>query len=600
MIDELYIDGLKCDMGADSGITLEYKSNLLSDISKIVSNYSYTIKLPATSRNKRIIKGANIVSANTQFPYIAHSATVVRDGVEIVSGANAMLLSASQETIEVALSWGNAVAFQQLAEFEGNIGDLDVEQEWISWSPIMVYPSIEWAEINYGKKESIYHYCEPVMYLLDRLAERFNLSIEYPEEKKAVLDKLLLPTTKTEVPYDKLETMKANTSTIEIIEAYAFMIIYQSNFTPIITDCLANDRSRIQGRFENMSVDISFDCTVLMKGGYMGQRGDTEEIYILKETGERQYEEVGSITSLPRELQDDGWYKYIFYGVITVDNFYGNFLLGVINVANQMVKFEREEGSFDVEYFPKPKSEYGEHPKFNRIYINENLPKIKPIDLLKSVCSMLGMFAVPTGSNNIKMVSFTSLINGKPNAVDWSKKVITGVYGELGEVKFNLDNYVQKNWLRYEEDDTVNVNADAYLLCENKSLKQEQDMITLPFAPTETVGVMASIPIYSYNENAELQVSEVKDRILFYDEAKNIATFNGLSWSELISANYAEFQEVIKRSKIVSVSVRLSPVDLSVIDLTRPVYIQQAGAYFAIISIKTRQNNICDVELLKI
>ena len=43
MRDELYIDGTKVDMG-ESGVSLEYRSNILTDISKIVSNFSYTIK----------------------------------------------------------------------------------------------------------------------------------------------------------------------------------------------------------------------------------------------------------------------------------------------------------------------------------------------------------------------------------------------------------------------------------------------------------------------------------------------------------------------------------------------------------------------------
>ena len=48
--DELYINGDKVDVG-DTDISLNYKSNLLTDISKIVSNNSYTIKLPKTAKN---------------------------------------------------------------------------------------------------------------------------------------------------------------------------------------------------------------------------------------------------------------------------------------------------------------------------------------------------------------------------------------------------------------------------------------------------------------------------------------------------------------------------------------------------------------------
>lgn len=45
----LFVDGELVDLGEDTKITLNLKSNLLSDLSKIVSNNSYTIKLPKDS-----------------------------------------------------------------------------------------------------------------------------------------------------------------------------------------------------------------------------------------------------------------------------------------------------------------------------------------------------------------------------------------------------------------------------------------------------------------------------------------------------------------------------------------------------------------------
>ncbi len=48
--DELYINNTKADLNK-TDITLSYKSNLLTDISKIISNRSYTIRLPKTAKN---------------------------------------------------------------------------------------------------------------------------------------------------------------------------------------------------------------------------------------------------------------------------------------------------------------------------------------------------------------------------------------------------------------------------------------------------------------------------------------------------------------------------------------------------------------------
>lgn len=107
MRDELYINNQRVDM-SESGINLTFRSNLLSDISKIVSNYSYTIKLPKTANNMRIIGGAVLPSSESDFPYIVHSGRVLRDGIMIVDNANVVLLSIGED-IEVTLSWGSII-----------------------------------------------------------------------------------------------------------------------------------------------------------------------------------------------------------------------------------------------------------------------------------------------------------------------------------------------------------------------------------------------------------------------------------------------------------------------------------------------------------
>ena len=112
MRDELYIDGTKVDMG-ESGVSLEYRSNILTDISKIVSNFSYTIKLPKTKNNLRLIECAHIPSAVSSFPYLPHVGTLLRDGVQIVDGANVVLMSVS-DTIEMLFHGETLMAFQKL------------------------------------------------------------------------------------------------------------------------------------------------------------------------------------------------------------------------------------------------------------------------------------------------------------------------------------------------------------------------------------------------------------------------------------------------------------------------------------------------------
>lgn len=75
--DELYINNIKADLGK-TDILLSFKSSLLTDISKIISNSSYTIKLPKTSKNLALIDCTHLPSATSRYPYLIHKGTLLR------------------------------------------------------------------------------------------------------------------------------------------------------------------------------------------------------------------------------------------------------------------------------------------------------------------------------------------------------------------------------------------------------------------------------------------------------------------------------------------------------------------------------------------
>lgn len=124
MRDEmLFIDGELVDLDEDTKITLNIKSNLFTDLSKIVSNNSYTIKLPKTVRNQRIIEHADLPACNTDYSRKYHQGRYFRNGVEIISDAKVVLISVS-DSIEMAMTWGNSTAFQDLVDADYSLNDL--------------------------------------------------------------------------------------------------------------------------------------------------------------------------------------------------------------------------------------------------------------------------------------------------------------------------------------------------------------------------------------------------------------------------------------------------------------------------------------------
>lgn len=121
---QLYIDGVLMDMGEDSEITLDIKSNLFRDITKMTSNTTYTINLPKTAHNMAVLEFSSKPSTSSQYPYIFHTARYFRNGLEIIHGGRASVLSV-KETIEISIYWGLFQALTTLQSSDLKLNELD-------------------------------------------------------------------------------------------------------------------------------------------------------------------------------------------------------------------------------------------------------------------------------------------------------------------------------------------------------------------------------------------------------------------------------------------------------------------------------------------
>jgi len=108
----LYIDEQLVDIDDETRLTLVMKSNLFQDVSKIVSNNTFSVKLPKTVRNQRIFNHADKTNGG-DFPYTLHKARYFRNGVEIIRDGRAVCLSVGDK-IEISIVWGLYPAFAAL------------------------------------------------------------------------------------------------------------------------------------------------------------------------------------------------------------------------------------------------------------------------------------------------------------------------------------------------------------------------------------------------------------------------------------------------------------------------------------------------------
>ena len=604
--DELYINNTKADLNK-TDITLSYKSNLLTDISKIISNRSYTIRLPKTAKNLALIECSHLPSSISRYPYLKHKGTLLRNGIEMIKNANVVLLETS-ETIEVALTWGNVTNFAGVVNDGKKLTDIThgtVEGvDWVIWSNkgsnSAQFPLIDYG-FNSGDPNVWYHPVVTVKWILDKIQEQSGVTFNFPSDKLTVINKMIIPLltrNDSEELYSKYPINLVGTGIgrdNRVVNYFGLNINFNGD------DTQRKYGETIDYQQQNSTVKayrISYDSDKShIKGTVMTVfRSTTISIDYL--TVELWMDRTSIATFRPISYQVNNNLWTVGFNIdCTFNTSAGQTIsLGLLSGRGYFSSASDAGSNTNLNLTLSARGEISFGEKFP---IVPNLPDIKQIDFIKAVASMVGLFALPDGENGIKFIPFDNLSANKSKAVDWTNRVIMA-YNSVTprNLQYTLNNIAQNNWFRYKEDDNVMGNYDGNIQVDDATIEYERDAITLPFSACSTKGGVAYIPLYSYNEEGELEYNKTNPRILLLDGTKGI--FKGLEWTTLIANNYQTYKGLINDAKVVTEYIRLNSIELRDLEMDIPVYLAQYGCYLAIIEITTKENDICECKLLKL
>ncbi|WP_342996047.1 hypothetical protein [Bacteroides xylanisolvens] len=598
--DELYINNTKADLNK-TDITLSYKSNLLTDISKIISNRSYTIRLPKTAKNLALIECSHLPSSTSRYPYLKHKGTLLRNGIEMIKNANVVLLETG-ETIEVALTWGNVTNFAGVVNDGKKLTDIThgtVEGvDWVVWSNkgsnSAQFPLIDYG-FNSDDPNVWYHPVVTVKWILDKIQEQSGVTFNFPSDKLTIINKMIIPL------LTRNDSQKINDAFPSSLKMVGYVIV-ESTFSYLKLNYIGDSTQqyasvggpygdrlytkypitlKVKGTIEML---VQYNSGMDVNNQYLNLRvsqsdssGNISSVSTIERKNYAAYIEAPNVRLLFNfddlvSIESDEFMHFTIKAIAT----------GASSSVLSLTVYDRNEISFG-EKFP----------------LVPNLPEIKQIDFIKAVASMVGLFALPDGENGIKFIPFDNLSANKSKAVDWTNRVIMA-YDSVTprNLQYTLDNIAQNNWFRYKEDDNVMGNYDGNIQVDDATIEYERDAITLPFSACSTKGGVAYIPLYSYNEEGELEYNKTNPRILLLDGTKGI--FKGLEWTTLIANNYQTYKGLINNAKVVTEYIRLNSIELRDLEMDIPVYLAQYGCYLAIIEITTKENDICECKLLKL
>lgn len=604
--DELYINNTKADLNK-TDITLSYKSNLLTDISKIISNSGYTIRLPKTAKNLALIECSHLPSSTSRYPYLKHKGTLLRNGIEIIKDAIVVLLEIN-ESIEIALTWGNVTNFASVVNDGKKLTDLEygtVEgTDWVVWENwgenSERFPRIDYG-FNSDDPNVWRHPVVPVWWILHKIQEESGVTFNFPSDKFTVINKMIIPLltrNDSEELYSKYPInlvgtgigrdnrvvnyfgLNINFNGDDTQRKYGETVDYQQQNSTVKAYRISydSDKSHIKGTVMTVfrSTTISID--------YL-----TVELWIDRTS-------IATFRPISYQVNNNLW-TVGFNIDCTFNMSTGQIIsLGLLSGRGYFSSASDAGSNTNLNLTLSARGEISFGEKFPLV---PNLPDIKQIDFIKAVSSMVGLFALPDGENGIKFIPFDNLSANKSKAVDWTNRVIMA-YNSVTprNLQYTLDNIAQNNWFRYKEDDNVMGNYDGNIQVDDATIEYERDAITLPFSACSTKGGVAYIPLYSYNEEGELEYNKTNPRILLLDGTKGI--FKGLEWTTLIANNYQTYKGLINNAKVVTEYIRLNSIELRDLEMDIPVYLAQYGSYMAIIEIKTKENDICECKLLKL
>lgn len=619
MKDQLYIDNKVVDIDDNTNITLNYNSNMFTDVSKIVSNNTYSIKLPLTVRNCVVIDNAHIPSYMTRYPRINHKGRYLRNGVEIVSDANVTLMEIT-DTIDIAMAWGNVSAFADIVNDGKKLQDLsygDVEgEDFVIWrrenAPSEMFPRVEYGYSD-TEKEVWYHPVITTKWIFDKISRDSGVAFDFPEEMSSYLDELIVPLlTRNDSP-----KMSENC----VVQLKPVALISRSNggfyfgFEPNSVNnyyLYTFGGTGSQGGNYTMGLIVNFKKLVLNLSGSISFTINSSYVSENMRIEVQNVNNVSLLTVYPTEVRSigDSRSKVVFeFDNDTNETTVAGNISGEIIITLQGVGSALGSSDFagDITITPRISQvvveDSSDKYRNTRYYLVPNLPDMKQIDFIKAISAICGCFAVPF-SSGIKFVKIDDIISNKAKALNWTKRVVASYRDNRPKsLAFSVDGFAQKNIYKWKDDEDGLYDGVIYV--DDATLNEEAEVITLPFAASETSDKTdyygcAYIPLYSYDSDSVLEYDDSVTPRLLIRTQKNDGVFAGLDWQSIINDRYKVYQDVIREPKVITELIEIREYELRDLDMSIPVYLAQYGKYYAIISIKAEKTGICECKLFQL
>ena len=550
-MQELYIDRQLCDLDENTVITLSIKSNIFTMIDKIESNRTYSVELPRTDTNMRIIGNCDLLGANTIAPYTAHTCTYISDGIRIIDEGTAYIMSIG-ERIRLSVVWGVKDTLQSILSGDVKITDLEANavlpytyvnanSTYASMSALTSAGYIYANHDNIKLPEDRHHesdvdirtfayntYRHPIVplvrvpWLLSLVTSQYGIGFNMPVAVQNIVDRMVIFVSGTNVTEKSVSgtelvasstsesilystnglTIKITTASLEFTkeDGTALNVGDSVNRIKVVADTtcyVAVSSYTLQGSIDMTANNIDLLGKLLNTPIFANNVTQGEYKRICLPTMSVGGVDVYKVSEL---LQWQGQTKTVVFtynGSLEVQTSANDVLrlwhpaisyVGIWDALNFTMNWQTG-GTLSVSYDIPDKMTVGLNYD-----IMANLPDVKIIDLLKHIAVVTGCFvrSLKADSSVLEFVPIADVFSN--SATDWSDRLIHERTVTADNVAFTFGDYAQVNNYKYKENDALLYNHNGLISILNGQLAKETDVFTSVFSAVDRFKTPVGFP----------------------------------------------------------------------------------------------------------
>lgn len=652
MTRELIIEGQSVDLAPDTDITLEYTSNFLGDIGKLSLSHSYTIKLPKTLRNARILDDPGDVSHQSGATRRYLSARYYRNGIDLMGSVRAYILKTAADGYEITLVKDVQPGLQALTQTTQTLSDIQT-------LPTLTWVDYATGEVDYtgGNDQGGAHFAKYDSGLGNR-AWPLSLGASHPCMQIGPLLAEVLDW--HSVDYTISDGVIDSFKDLVVLAAPNHAPSPKMNYESGVWS------TQVRAGINSINVGASSASGGPIPPPLPGMPGVPGEPGVTPSYKHEGWNASGlldstlsQLSTIPDPYHAEKQYKIhvlLNLRIPAIANASPGYISivakayndsGMLYVAETLyTKFFEVEGNdwvifvdedIDTEDYAcigvdcvtavdytgtKPDTVYcgayrTDYPQFAAYYVLEtidmlndprfpitgNLPKIKQWDFVKTCAALLG-WVLDIRKDVLALSTYDEALN-IDNAYDWTGKAdMTNAPTDIG---YSLSSWAQSNLVKYKGEDSVIIGSrEAFSLdVDDSTLPTERTYHESPFHASELSTSLRHYKIVttdkeSLNETEDIDIGPRLLKMVTRSGEQELVFPKELQAPWLKAAHYAKVQKIVRKPVAIAVNIRLHELDLAQLDLTRPVYLRQFGHYYKILKVQTSATDMCKVELLQI